>query len=34
VRVSIHGPAIRITPHLYKHEGDVAQLLEVLQAAL
>jgi selenocysteine lyase/cysteine desulfurase len=34
VRVSICGPAMRITPHLYNHEVDVARLLEVLVAAL
>ena len=34
VHVSIRGSAIRITPHLYNHEGDVARLLEVLEAAL
>ena len=34
VHVSIRGPAIRITPHLYNHEGDVTRLLEVLHAAL
>lgn len=34
VHVSIRGPAIRITPHVYNHEEDVARLLEVLQAAL
>ena len=34
VHASIRGPAIRITPHLYNHEGDVARLLEVLHAAL
>ena len=34
VHVSIRGPAIRITPHLYNHEGDVARLLGVLVAAL
>lgn len=34
VHVSIRGSAVRITPHLYNHEGDVARLLEVLEAAL
>jgi len=34
VHVSIRGAAIRITPHLYNHEGDVARLLEVLCTAL
>ena len=34
VHVSIRGSAIRITPHLYNHEGDVARLLEVLDTAL
>ena len=32
VHASIRGPAIRITPHLYNHAGDVARLLEVLHA--
>ena len=34
VHVSIRGSAIRITPHLYNHEGDVARLLEVLDTTL
>ena len=34
VRVSIRGPTMRISPHLYKHEVDVARLLGVLVAAL
>ena len=34
VHVSIRGAAIRITPHLYNHEGDVARLLEVLDTTL
>ena len=31
VHVSIRGSAIRVTPHLYNNERDVARLLQVLQ---
>ncbi|MSQ66487.1 MAG: aminotransferase class V-fold PLP-dependent enzyme [Limnohabitans sp.] len=31
VHVSIRGSAIRVTPHLYNNENDVARLLNVLQ---
>ena len=31
VHVSIRGSAIRVTPHLYNNDRDVARLLQVLQ---
>jgi selenocysteine lyase/cysteine desulfurase len=34
VHVSIRGPAIRITPHVYNNQEDVSRLLEVLDTAL
>lgn len=34
VHVSIRGPAIRITPHVYNNPEDVSRLLDVLDKAL
>lgn len=34
VHVSVRGDSLRVTPHLYNNEADVARLLEALQAIL
>ena len=34
VFVSVRGPSVRVTPHVYNTEADVDRLLEVLETAL
>lgn len=34
VHVSLRGQSLRVTPHLYNHDGDVDRLLDVLATAL
>lgn len=34
VYVSVRGPAMRVTPHLYNDDNDIDRLVEVLKAAL
>jgi selenocysteine lyase/cysteine desulfurase len=34
VHLSVRGVSLRVTPHLYNHDGDLERLFAVLQAVL